>query len=109
MQALGNGSLPAVSFVKPIGEKNEHPGYTDLVQGQKYVKHLVEAIQSSRYWKDTAIIISPYAKKGFVDHTLYDITAILKFIVLRWDLQPLGTRDANANNLLNAFDFTQTP
>jgi phospholipase C len=53
------------------------------------------------------IIISPYAKKGFVDHTQYDTTSILKFIESRWGLKPLGTRDANANNLLNAFDFSQ--
>ncbi len=52
-----------------------------------------------------AIIISPYARKGVVDHTQYDTTSILKFIETRWDLAPLGTRDAAANNLLNAFDF----
>ncbi len=46
-----------------------------------------------------AIIISPYAKKGFVDHTQYDTTSILKFIETRWDLAPLTTRDANANDL----------
>jgi len=55
------------------------------------------------------IIISPYAKKGFVDHTQYDTTSILKFIESCWGLKPLGTRDATANNLLNAFDFSQTP
>jgi phospholipase C len=53
-----------------------------------------------------AIIISPYARKGFIDHTQYDTTSILKFIETRWDLAPLGTRDAAANNLLNAFDFS---
>jgi len=34
---------------------------------------------------------------------------ILKFIETPWGLAPLGTRDANANNLGNAFDLTQTP
>jgi len=53
-----------------------------------------------------AIIISPYAKKGFVDHTEYDTTSILKFIETRWDLAPLGDRDAHANDLTNAFDFS---
>jgi phospholipase C len=52
-----------------------------------------------------AIIISPYAKKGFVDHTQYESISILKFIETRFDLQPLTSRDANANDLLNAFDF----
>jgi acid phosphatase len=56
-----------------------------------------------------AIIISPYAKKGFVDHTQYDTTSILKLIEERWRLAPLGTRDAAATGLANAFDFSQTP
>jgi phospholipase C len=136
--ALGNGTLPAVSFVKPLGRQNEHPGYTDLIRGQVYVKSLVDSVMDSPYWKDTviivtydenggrwdhvapplidrwgpgtrvpAIIISPYAKRGFVDHTPYDTTSILKFIETRWDLKPLGPRDADAHNLLNAFEFKQ--
>ena len=56
-----------------------------------------------------AIIVSPYAKRGFVDHTVYDMTSILRFIEWRWGLDPLGERDASANNLLAAFDFTQSP
>jgi len=55
-----------------------------------------------------AIIISPYAKKGFVDHTQYDTTSILKFIETRWGLAPLSARDAAANDLINAFDFAQS-
>ena len=54
------------------------------------------------------IIISPYAKKGFVDHTQYDTTSILKFIETRWGLAPLSARDAAANDLINAFDFAQS-
>jgi len=56
-----------------------------------------------------AIIISPYAKRRFVDHTPYETVSILKFIETRWELAPLGSRDAAANNLLNAFDFSLTP
>ena len=56
-----------------------------------------------------ALIISPYAKKGFVDHTLYDHTSILKFIETRWELAPLSERDATANDLSNAFDFSAAP
>jgi acid phosphatase len=52
-----------------------------------------------------AIIISPYAKRGFVDHTQYDTTSILKTIERRFGLAPLGSRDAAANDLSNAFDF----
>jgi phospholipase C len=52
-----------------------------------------------------AMVISPFAKKGYVDHTQYDTTSILKLIERRWRLQPLGTRDAEANDLTNAFNF----
>ena len=44
-----------------------------------------------------AIIVSPFAKKGFVDHTLYDTSSILRFVTKRFDLAPLpglGLRDA---------------
>ena len=36
-----------------------------------------------------AIIVSPFAKKGFVDHTQYDTTSILRFITRRFDLPVL--------------------
>jgi phospholipase C len=40
-----------------------------------------------------------------VDHTQYDTTSILKLIEQRFDLAPLGTRDAAAGTLLNALQF----
>jgi acid phosphatase len=49
-----------------------------------------------------AIVISPFAKQGFVDHTTYDTTSITTTIEHRWGLAPLGTRDANAADLGNA-------
>jgi acid phosphatase len=137
---LKGSALPSVSFIKPLGPDNEHPGYASLARGQQHVADLVTAVQQSMYWADTAIIvtydehggawdhvapptgdrwgpgsrvpaiiISPYAKKNFVDHTQYDTTSILKLIETRWSLQPLGTRDAAVNDLTNAFDFSQSP
>lgn len=52
-----------------------------------------------------AIVISPFAKKGFVDHTQYETASVLKFIEKRWRLNPLTQRDAAATDLTNAFDF----
>lgn len=136
LRALGSNDLPAVSFVKPLGDDNEHPGYASLQRGQQHVADLVNAVKNSPYWADTAIIItydefggrwdhvapptidrwgpgsrvpaiviSPYAKKGFVDHTQYETVSILKTIELRWNLAPLGARDAAATPLLNAFEL----
>ncbi|MBV8713579.1 MAG: acid phosphatase [Chloroflexi bacterium] len=131
------GQLPAVTFIKPLGADNEHPGYATLTNGQQHVADLVSTIQNSPYWQDTAIIItydehggrwdhvpppvvdkwgpgirvptiviSPFARKGFVDHTQYDTTAILKLIEERWNLEPLTDRDAKAGDMLTAFDFS---
>ena len=54
-----------------------------------------------------AVIISPFAKRGSIDHTFYDTTSILKLIERRYHLPPLAKRDAGANDLLNAFDFAR--
>jgi phospholipase C len=53
------------------------------------------------------VIVSPFAKRGFVDHTIYDTTSILKLIESRFDLLPLTERDANANGLANALELGQ--
>lgn len=52
-----------------------------------------------------AIIISPIAKRGFVDHTPYDTTSIIKFITRRFDLEPLPGVREDMGDLLNAFAF----
>jgi len=54
-----------------------------------------------------AIIISPYAKRGYVDHTPYDTTSILKLITKRFDLEPLPGVRAGAGDLTAAFDFSR--
>jgi acid phosphatase len=137
IKAAKEGTLPAVSFVKPIGANNEHSGYAELLTGEKHVIELIDAIKNGPNWKDTAIVItydeyggfwdhvpppttdvwgpgsrvpaiviSPYAKKGYVDSTVYDTTSILATIEKRWNLAPLSDRDKNAKDLSASFDFT---
>lgn len=55
------------------------------------------------------LVISPYARKGMVDSTVNDHTSILRFIESRYGLTPLSSRDAAANPLLEAFDFSSGP
>jgi phospholipase C len=50
-----------------------------------------------------AVIVSPLVRRGHVDHTRYDTTAILKLIETRWGLPPLGARDAAQEPLTGAF------
>ena len=52
-----------------------------------------------------AIVISPFARKGRVDHDLYETTSILRMIENRWGLNPLGTRDATAPDLVGTLDL----
>ncbi len=54
-----------------------------------------------------AIVISPYAKRGYIDHTSYDTTSILKLITRRFGLEPLPGVRAGAGDLTAAFDFAK--
>ena len=49
------------------------------------------------------LVISPRARRHFVDHESYDTTSILATIERRYGLAPLSTRDAAANDLRHAF------
>jgi phospholipase C len=55
------------------------------------------------------LIISPFAKPGFISTTVYEFSSLLKFVEERFGLAPLTDRDVNANDLLDSFDFTQPP
>jgi acid phosphatase len=131
--AIDSGSLPPVSFYKPLGVNDGHPGYSDLAAGDAHVARVVARLRASPNWKDMliivaadenggfwdhvappkidafgpgarvpALIISPFAKKSFVDHTVYDTTSIVKTIETRFGLAPLTARDAAAADLRNA-------
>ena len=65
---LQNGDLPAVSFIKPLGPNNEHPGYADLLQGQQHVADIVSAVQNSDYWDQTLIVVTYDEHGGRWDH-----------------------------------------
>ena len=51
------------------------------------------------------LVISPFAKRGYVDKTPYDTTSILKLITRRFGLEPLPGVRQNAGDLSNAFAF----
>jgi phospholipase C len=61
------------------------------------------------------IIISPYAKQtvygqqGYITHATYEFSSVLRFIEERFGITPLSSRDATANDTLDAFDFSQAP
>lgn len=55
------------------------------------------------------LVVSPYARQGLVDHVVNDHTSILRFLETRFGLAPLSSRDAQANDLSEAFDFASPP
>jgi phospholipase C len=55
------------------------------------------------------IVVSPYARRGGVDSTLYEFSSMVKLAETTFGIAPMTTRDAAANDMTNAFDFTQPP
>jgi acid phosphatase len=60
--------LKPVSFVKPVGEENEHPGYTGEDQGSDHLVSLLQAIEGSKCAKDTMVIVTYDEFGGQWDH-----------------------------------------
>jgi phospholipase C len=56
-----------------------------------------------------ALVISPWAKPGYISHIYYDFTSPLKLIEDHFGLAPLAARDRAANNMLDCLDFQQRP
>jgi len=149
IKTIDRGTLPPVTFYKPQGNLNEHPGYAAVLAGDRHIVNVLAHLRRSRQWphmlvivtydenggfwdhvappkadrwgpgtRIPAIIISRFARRGFVDHTQYDTTSILRFISRRFRLATLpgiAARDAALEahgekpmgDLTNALDFTR--
>ncbi|MDP9342931.1 MAG: hypothetical protein M3Q23_12745 [Actinomycetota bacterium] len=133
------GRLPAVSWVVPPVPESDHPPYGICQGENWTVRTLNAIMQGPEWsstavvvtWDDfggfydhvppphvdlyglgprvPAIVISPWAKPGFVDHTTLEFSSVLKLIEDLHGLKPLTQRDGEAADLLEAFDFTQRP
>lgn len=55
------------------------------------------------------IVISPYARPGYICHTTLDFTSPLKLIEEKYKLKPLASRDAQASDMMDCFDFNSKP
>jgi phospholipase C len=53
------------------------------------------------------LIISPWARQGYVDKTEYEFSSVLKFMETVFGLECMTDRDCQAANMFNAFDFDQ--
>ncbi len=79
--------------VGAVGASEIAAGYTDGLRG----------------FRVPCVLISPFAAAGAVSHVVFDHASILKMVEWRFGLQPLAARDAAANNLATALNFSQTP
>jgi phospholipase C len=133
-----NGTLPAVSFLKP-GDDDGHPGYSTMPAFEAFVSHAVDEVENNpSLWQNTAIfvtfdegggyydsgyiqpvsffgdgtrvpmmVVSPYAKPGFISHSYTDHVSILRFIERNWNLPPLSSR--SLDRLPNPFPSPGNP
>jgi phospholipase C len=134
---IADGNLSSVVFVTPTSAESDHSG-ENKGTGPSWVASVVNAIGSSAYWNNTAVIvtwddwggwydhvtpkiynsyelgmrvplivISPYARVGYVSHVHYEFGSILKFVEKTFNLGSLGTTDRRAKDLSDCFDFTR--
>jgi phospholipase C len=136
---LKSGSLAEVSWLVPTPRNSEHPPkdvkkgmwyVTDLINAVMRSSYWQDCAiilvwddyggfydHVPPYQADTygfgprvpAIVISPYSRSGVVNHTRFDLTSPLKLIETRFGLPPLTNRDRDSNDMLDCFDFNQTP
>ena len=133
------GTLPDVSFIVPAFDDSEHPPapvqegmwYVTTLINSLMESRLWDDSAVVLTWDDyggfydhvvppevdayglgprvPALVISPYAKSGYISHNVYDFTSILKFIEERYGLPHLAARDARATGISDCFDFNQKP
>jgi phospholipase C len=69
-KALGGGNLPAVSFLKAAAFQDGHAGYSNPIDEQHFLVKTINAIQRSKYWRSTAIMITYDDSDGWYDHVM---------------------------------------
>jgi phospholipase C len=84
---------------------DEWGGFFDHVPPPR--AHDVRPEYTLRGFRVPALLISPFARRRYVSHTLFDHASVLRMIEWRWSLAPLSVRDAHANNLATALDFSR--
>ena len=134
---LQNGTLPAVSFVTLQGGISEHPSTDIRQGERAVKSMIQALMESDAWWNSAflltydeggswydhvappqvdayglgfrvpALLVSPFARQGFVDSTQLEHTSSLKFIEDNWGVPSLALRDARANDFMSAFDFSQ--
>ncbi len=81
--AIKAGNFPAVSFIKAPGYQDGHAGYSNPLDEQTFIVQVMNFLQSTPEWKNTAVIIAYDDSDGWYDHQMSPIVN-----------QSTGSRDA---------------
>lgn len=136
---VANGTLADVTWIGPNWKTSDHPGnnsalgpqwvasVVDAIGGSQFwdstaifitwddwggMYDPVAPPQLDRMglgFRVPLIVVSPYAKKGYVSHFRDEFASILRFAQQAYGLPSLGQTDLRADNLADCFDFTQQP
>jgi phospholipase C len=68
--ALKASNLPAVSFLKAPAYQDGHAGYSDPLDEQNFVVHVINTLQKSKEWSETAVVILYDDSDGWYDHQM---------------------------------------
>jgi phospholipase C len=95
MSPIVNGSQTAFDALTGVGAAGANPPLNGFQGRAGYGPRL------------PLVVISPFAKKNYVAHTISDQSSTLRFIEDNWNLGRIGNGsfDALAGSLLNLFDF----
>jgi phospholipase C len=67
-EALQDGNMPSVSYLKATTAQSGHPGESDPIDEQQWLVNTVNQIEQSKYWPSTAIVITYDDSDGWYDH-----------------------------------------
>jgi phospholipase C len=68
LSGKGGAQLPAVSYLKAPEYEDGHPGYSDPIDEQRFLVNEINAVQKSKYWASTAIVVTYDDSDGWYDH-----------------------------------------
>jgi phospholipase C len=71
---LPASALPAVSFLKAPGYEDGHAGYSDPADEQQFITREINALERTRDWKSTAVIVNYDDSDGWYDHVYSGVT-----------------------------------
>jgi phospholipase C len=71
--AVSAGNFPSVSFLKAPGYQDGHAGYSDPLDEQAFIAHVINFLEQQKDWKNTAVVIAYDDSDGWYDHQMSPI------------------------------------